>query len=442
MTDREPGELVSIELPTGKQRPRRFIVSILLRCYRIGVIAAVVWLVRDHRVWLRVQGEQPISVGEVAVHLSAAKRLRVDHSADAGLFAIDSQGKMVGYAVKTSPVADTIIGYCGSTDMLVVLDEDRVVTGVSVRDSGDTLRHVEDVKNDRYFLPWFKGRTWEELAELDLEEQGIEGVSGATLTSLCVAEGIAYRLASPRNREASRARFQFRWTDAGMLLVVLLGVAMAFTRLRGNRWIRWCVGLALIVYLGFISGQMISLSILFGWSGGGVPWWTQSGMVLLVAVAIFVPLIWRRPVYCAQICPHGLAQHFIGRLRKPKLHLPRALDRSLRWLAPMLVLLALITSLMVLPIDLTDLEPFEFYVSGLLAIVPAVLAIVGLVASLFLYQPYCKYGCPTGAILNFVRSHGRADRFQRADWVAGGLVLATCMLYWGYPLLNQWFIGR
>ena len=41
-----------------------------------------------------------------------------------------------------------------------------------------------------------------------------------------------------------------------------------------------------------------------------------------------------------------------------------------------------------------------------------------LIASLLAPQAYCKYGCPTGKLLELVRSHGRADRFNRRDAAA------------------------
>ena len=56
------------------------------------------------------------------------------------------------------------------------------------------------------------------------------------------------------------------------------------------------------------------------------------------------------------------------------------------------------------------------------------LAIAGLVASLFVPMAYCRYGCPTGALLKFVRYAGHGDVFGKRDVGALVLVLAAIMM--------------
>ncbi|MFG0240509.1 MAG: 4Fe-4S binding protein, partial [Gimesia chilikensis] len=57
-----------------------------------------------------------------------------------------------------------------------------------------------------------------------------------------------------------------------------------------------------------------------------------------------------------------------------------------------------------------------------------VIAVSGLVASIFVPQAYCHYGCPTGTIFEFVRSHGRADHFGKSDFVAGLFLMLALTL--------------
>ena len=78
--------------------------------------------------------------------------------------------------------------------------------------------------------------------------------------------------------------------------------------------------------------------------------------------------------------------------------------------------------------DLAELEAFDAYLLASAGIASIVLAVAGLIASLFVPQAYCHYGCPTGAIFEFVRSHGRADRFGRSDLVAGLLLILAIVL--------------
>jgi hypothetical protein len=50
------------------------------------------------------------------------------------------------------------------------------------------------------------------------------------------------------------------------------------------------------------------------------------------------------------------------------------------------------------------------------------IAIAGLGVSLLIPMAYCRFGCPTGAVLGYARLHGRSDRFSVRDWAALALL--------------------
>jgi hypothetical protein len=60
-------------------------------------------------------------------------------------------------------------------------------------------------------------------------------------------------------------------------------------------------------------------------------------------------------------------------------------------------------------------------------------AIVGLVASVFIPMAYCRYGCPTGALLEYLRRHRRGDRLTRTDFFAAGCLLLGVVLTFIFP---------
>jgi hypothetical protein len=55
---------------------------------------------------------------------------------------------------------------------------------------------------------------------------------------------------------------------------------------------------------------------------------------------------------------------------------------------------------------------------------------------------YCHYGCPTGALLEFIRGHGRADRFGRRDIAALLLLALAIILSWKYHAIHAWMIAE
>jgi hypothetical protein len=91
-----------------------------------------------------------------------------------------------------------------------------------------------------------------------------------------------------------------------------------------------------------------------------------------------------------------------------------------------------------LPFNLAGLEPFDAWVFRTAGIATLGVAAVGLVASVFVPQAYCRFGCPTGALLNFVRARGATDHFSTRDAAALVLVaIAGALNHWDVPL-QQW----
>jgi NosR/NirI family nitrous oxide reductase transcriptional regulator len=88
----------------------------------------------------------------------------------------------------------------------------------------------------------------------------------------------------------------------------------------------------------------------------------------------------------------------------------------------------LIITFLTLPLDLAHLEPFDAYSLRAAGVATIAIAIAGLVAAPFIPMAYCHYGCPTGALLNFIRSHGPEDRFGRRDFAALLLVVLAAAL--------------
>ncbi len=414
---------------------------VLLRLYRLGVVVLIVWIVREHHTRLRIDGDRPIEPAEVKKFLPQASRLETDHSTLGGLHVSDADGRRIGYVLRTSPVCDGVIGYCGPTDTLIALDAHGKVIGAEIRDSWDTREHVGDVRRDRHFLKTWNAMPWERIAAMDLKEAGVEGVSGSTLTSMGIARSMVYRFAEAAKTQAAEPPLSLGARDVGLVGVVAFAALVAFTPLRGQRYAVWALRITVIGYIGLINGDLISQSLLMGWARSGVPWRLAPGLVLLTATALIVPWSTRRQLYCAQICPHGAAQACLGRLMKRKPHLPRSLEHGLRWLPPLTVVMVLAAVMLALPLDLADIEPFDAYLLGTAGAATILIAVVGLAAALFVALAYCRYGCPTGQVLEFVRSHGRADRFGRRDVTAGLMLLMVGLLHARYDALHAMLIG-
>jgi NosR/NirI family nitrous oxide reductase transcriptional regulator len=417
--------------------------QVALQLYRLAVVGVIVWLIRDLAIRQRTHGDSPISVDEVKKLLPEARSLRPDSSERDGLFVLDREGRELGYVVRTQPYCRDIIGYCGVTDALVVMGPDWKILGITVHASDDTKEHVHDVVTDRRFLKKWNGMTWDTAAGLDLKKAGIEGVSGATMTSMAIARSVKARLQLSSGEIAARPAMQFGWRDGGLVVVLALAAAMAFGKAEWrHRW-RRPYQVVLIVYVGFISGDLVAQQLFAGWSRAGVPWSTAPGLVLLTGAALLVPWATRKPLYCHHICPHGAAQEFVGKLRPARwqITLPAGVVRGLEFLPTGLLWLVVVVAMMAVPLDLAGIEPFDAYLVRSAGWATLGVAAVGLVASFFVPQAYCRFGCPTGALLTFVRARGATDHFSRRDAAALGLVATAVLINWQYVPLIHWVKG-
>jgi hypothetical protein len=416
----------------------------LLQLYRLAILVAIAWIVRAHYVRLRIEGNAPITLEEVRAIFPKATELRTDAGERAGMFVWDGEGHQLGYVLRTSPIADDVIGYRGWTDTLVAFDPALHVVGVRLRSSEDTTEHVGDIREDRYFFKTWNGKSWDSVARTTPEQAGIEGVSGATMTSMAMAEGIMRRLRAADAALALRPPpVRFKWVDAGLAVIIVAAIGMAFLGTHGRPWLRRGFQVLVIAYVGFFAGVPLAQSLFAGWTQNGVPWRSAPGLALLAAAALAVPWATRKPLYCHQLCPHGAAQELLGHFapRRWRVALPKGFAAGLRWLPPLLLGLVVIVTMLVLPLDLAHLEPFDAYSLRAAGLATIAIAIVGLIASLFVPMAYCRYGCPTGALLEFIRARGPTDHFSRRDIAALLLVGLAELLAWKYQTLHAWMVS-
>ncbi len=213
---------------------------------------------------------------------------------------------------------------------------------------------------------------------------------------------------------------------------------VAFTPLRGLAWARVLHQVLLVGYVGFFAGGMISQAMLVGWARNGVPWAGAPALVLLAAAALVLPLVTRHQFYCHHFCPHGALQQLAAHRLKWQLHVSPGVSRVLEKIPLLLLALVLLTAMLGWRVNLNALEPFDAYLFRIAGWGTITVAIIGSVASLFVPMAYCRYGCPTGALLKFVRYAGAADRFGRRDALALLFVLGAAAIHWKREALMAW----
>jgi NosR/NirI family nitrous oxide reductase transcriptional regulator len=368
----------------------------------------------------------PLSLEEVRQLFPQAHEFAVDATRAGWHRVTDKSNTVLGYAVRTSPYSDNGRGYRGPTESLMAVDAARQkVLGIRLRKSYDTPEYVDRVREETAYLHSLAGRSVDEWSTLDFQAAGIEGVSGATQTSFAVADGVRRRFAADRQQAEAATDSGIkpatpwqRLKSPALVLILLTALALTFTRLRTYRPLRLAWQVVLLLVFGVWLGDLLSLALLAGWLRQGVPWRESPTVVAFMASAFLIPWTTRRQIYCQQICPHGAAQDWLGRFKRLHWRVPPKLNRWLSRGPALLLLIAFALAVWVPRFDLAQLEPFDAWVLKGAAIGSAVIAVVGLAASLFIPQAYCRYGCPTGELLDWLKSGGSHDHWTRRDTLA------------------------
>lgn len=379
----------------------------------------------------------PVTVADVRPLFPEAMEVAVDPDLPSLWRVTNAANQVLGQVLRGSPAIDNVVGYQGPTDVLIGLGvshgatADRAyspdeldVIGVLVVHSYDNEPYVGYVRDDRYFLRLFQGRSLAALAAMDVRAERVEGVSGATMTSLAVAQGLVAaarrHTADTALLESRRETARFRWTprDLGTVLVTACGVILGLSSWRGRTWTRIPFLILLVVYLGFINGDLVSQALLVGWSQNGVPWRTMLGPMVLSFAAVLLPLVTGRNVYCSHLCPHGAAQQLLLARLPWRAHLGPRLHRALSLVPGLLLVWVTFVAITGAAFSLVDIEPFDAYVPAIAGWPALTIFVAGLAASLFVPMAYCQYGCPTGALLGWLRRHSRSDDFGPGDLLA------------------------
>ena len=344
---------------------------------------------------------------------------RIEPDAKAGVCHVFEGENEAGLLLRSSRMGVGARGFNGVADVIVAIHGDTVL-GAGLLDSRDNEPYVGDVKEELRFADGFAGRKIDDILAAP-EGDGLV-VSGASITAGAVTATVREML---RRHMAEQPRHEMPWATLAATAWIAAGLAIGLGR-PGKR-VR--LGFAVVsVIAGLTLGWMLGQDQLIGWARNGVDPSHGIPLILLTAVALLVPAITGKNVYCSRICPHGAAQTLLGTAVKRRFGLSARWHRILQRV-PWLTLVAIwALALAGSGFPFAMMEPFEVWSAGFYALLPAAILSIGLLAAVFLPQAYCHYGCPTGALLKFL-THSPGE-FTRRDAIAAALVAAG----WIYTL--------
>ena len=321
------------------------------------------------------------------------------------------------FVVNTKPLAKDVQGYGGPVPLKIHIKDGRVVAVEAEpnAESPDFFNRAKELLNH-----WQGKSVDEALAE------EVDAVSGATFSSRAIIANMQRGLAYAQKRgqwgedgsvgalgtsappivgseDGSVGALETSAPPMVALIVVLLGaVVPLFYNNRRLHLVQLAVN---VVGLGLWSGTFVSYTLFLRIFAGGVSLSTIGALaapLLMLIVALIYPLAGRSGHYCANVCPFGSAQELAGKLSRRKLRItPRVLKllsvlRNLLWGVLMALLLTGTCTAWI------DYELFTAFLYSSASVWVTVLAALFLVLSVWVPRPYCRFVCPTGALIKSV----------------------------------------
>ena len=379
------------------KRQRKGFVARLLSLVVVVLILAAAAILRDGRI-----------LGHDLREAHEAKALKND------TLEVTPDGAFV---VSTKPLAKDVQGYGGPVPLKIHIKDGRVaaVEAEPNAESPDFFNRAKELLNH-----WQNKSVDEALAE------EVDAVSGATFSSRAIIANMQRGLAYAQKRG--------QWSEDGSvgalgtsappivgsggnsvgaletsvppmvaLIVVLLGaVVPLFYNNRRLHLVQLAVN---VVVLGLWTGTFVSYTLFLRVFAGGVSLSAIGALaapLLMLIVALIYPLAGRSGHYCANICPFGSAKELAGKLSRRKLRItPRILKllsvlRNLLWGVLMALLLTGTCTAWI------DYELFTAFLYSSASVWVTVLAALFLVLSVWVPRPYCRFVCPTGALIKSV----------------------------------------
>lgn len=312
------------------------------------------------------------------------------------------------FVVNTRVLAKDVQGYGGPVPLKIHIGKDGKLTAIEAEPNAESPDFFDRAKE--LFSRW-QGKTIDEAMAED-----VDAVSGATFSSKAIIRNVQRGLAYAKQhgladggkgaqKESAERTVATGWTLGSIvaLIAVLLGaVVPLFTNNRRLHLVQLAVN---VVVLGLWTGTFVSYTLFLRLFAGGVSLSAIGALaapLLMLIVALLYPLAGRSGHYCAHVCPFGSAQELAGKLSRRKLritpHVLRVLTalRNLLWGVLMALLLTGTCTAWI------DYELFTAFIYSSASVWVIVLAMLFLVLSVWVPRPYCRFVCPTGALMKSV----------------------------------------
>jgi Na+-translocating ferredoxin:NAD+ oxidoreductase RnfG subunit len=373
---------------------RKYQLAATLYQYTFIIIILVALAFRGGRDFLFQKEEAEVTVTLEAVQDIFPSATSFTHNRLGAMDVYNTHGNKIGSALLSTDYSQQY-GYGGKVPLLIGVDDSLTITKITLLPNNESSDYIEAIYGDAFIGKW-QGVSLEEATQLQ-----VDIVTGATYTSEAVLAGVRNTAAAIVRSDASvihESKFWTRFKDVLFLGLMLLSLLMVYKK--GVARYRTLYMLLVLVIMGVLLNNALSVQLLNGWLQEGFTWranWQTSVVFLL---ALLLSFIGKRKFYCNYLCPMGALQELTNRYTPFK---RRALPTRFRGLNARELYLLFIAGALLLGFTppLAHLEPFLFFSFRIVGIGLIAFGVIIVLLSLFFTKPWCSL-CPTGCLLDTI----------------------------------------
>lgn len=344
----------------------------------------------------------PANINTSAVKKLAAKHFNKEKASkikirllSRGIWSLAKSNKKTMDIICSTITFDQTTGYAGPIPMLIHLDNNYNIQDIKILPNRETPSFINKII-DSGFL-----KNWKNKPIKDALQKNVDTISGATMSSTAIIASIHQTLSKLQKKDIAllpKIQNKKLFSFLGLGLVIALAFYLSYSSTKHRHKLRIILLLLDVLVIGFFSGQFLSLSTFMTWIKSSSP--SLMGILLLTLTVIIPSIFGKKKFYCNWICPYGAAQELIGKIIPRKMRIsPGIINYLIKIREFILIIFFLLLSLGSSAIIL-NYEPFTAFMIPFASLPVIILAAGFLLISLFINRPWCRFFCPTGALLS------------------------------------------
>ncbi len=124
---------------------------------------------------------------------------------------------------------------------------------------------------------------------------------------------------------------------------------------------------------------------------------------MLISAFIY-PFFGKKNYYCNNICPCGALQELLSKITKKKWKIKASTIKRLGQFRRILWLSLSILMLCGIFFQWIDYEIFSAFILSSASVIVLIQAVIVIIFSIFIVNPYCRFICPTGTLFKIAQN--------------------------------------